>query len=118
MVAKHFDSMPQQVKDTAEQIWLAGVGALTLARTEGSKMFETLVDVGKQVEKALPSPAAAAHVATKTATEWIGSVQELVDAQVTAALKRAGIPTRSEMEKLTARIEQLTASIESLKARK
>jgi poly(hydroxyalkanoate) granule-associated protein len=118
VVTKHADSIPQQVKDTAEQIWLAGVGALTLARTEGSKMFDTLVDVGKQVEKILPSPVAAAQAAKHTATEWIGGVQGLVDAQVKAALKRAGIPTRSEIEKLTARVEQLTASIESLKARK
>lgn len=118
MVAKHADSVPQQVKETAEQIWLAGVGALTLARTEGTKMFDTLVGVGRQVEKALPSPAGAAQVASKTAAEWIGGVQGLVDAQVTAALKRAGIPTRIEIEKLTMRIEQLTASIEALKARK
>lgn len=117
MVAK-LDSMPQHVKETAEQIWLAGMGALTLARTEGSRMFETLVDLGKQVEKAMPSPAEAAQAATKTAGEWFGNVQDLVDVRVTAALQRAGIPTRSEIEQLTARIEQLTASIESLKARK
>ena len=57
VAAKHIESVPEQVKATAEQIWLAGMGALTLARTEGSKMFETLVDLGKQVEKAIPSPA-------------------------------------------------------------
>lgn len=118
MVAKRVESMPQQVKETAEQIWLAGMGALTLACTEGGKMFETLVELGKQVEKAIPSPADAAQTATTTAAAWFGTVQHVVDAQVTAALQRAGIPTRAEIEQLTRRIEQLTAAIEALKARK
>lgn len=118
MAAKHTQSVPEHVKATAEQIWLAGIGALTLARTEGSKMFETLVDLGKRVEKAIPSPADAAQTATNTATAWFANMQEAVDAQVTSALQRAGIPTRAEVEQLTKRIEQLTAAIEALKARK
>ena len=118
MAAKHVDSMPQQVKQTVEQIWLAGMGAFTLARTEGSKMFDTLVDLGKQVEKAIPSPADAAQSASNAATTWFATAQDVVDAQVTAALQRAGIPTRAEIEQLTKRIEQLTAAIEALKARK
>jgi poly(hydroxyalkanoate) granule-associated protein len=118
VAAKHVESVPQQVKETIEQIWLAGMGAYTLARTEGNKMFESLVDLGKQVEKAIPSPADAAQSATNAAATWFGTVQDVVDAQVTAALQRAGIPTRTEIEQLTKRIEQLTARSRSLKARK
>ena len=38
-----FDStLAAQVKDSAQQIWLAGMGAFSRAQAEGTKVFEAL----------------------------------------------------------------------------
>src|SRR5258706_13151682 len=46
-----FDSaLAGQVKDSAQQIWLAGLGAFARAQAEGAKVFETLVKQGETLE--------------------------------------------------------------------
>jgi polyhydroxyalkanoate synthesis regulator phasin len=39
------------VKDNAQHIWLAGLGALATAGEEGSRVFEELVEKGAKLEK-------------------------------------------------------------------
>ncbi|MCB1997486.1 MAG: phasin family protein, partial [Rhodoferax sp.] len=39
------------VKDSAQQIWLAGMGAFAKAQEEGGKVFETLVKEGMSLQK-------------------------------------------------------------------
>jgi hypothetical protein len=39
------------VKDSAQQIWLAGMGAFSKAQEEGGKVFETLVKEGMSLQK-------------------------------------------------------------------
>ena len=39
------------VKDSAQQIWLAGLGAFAKAQEEGNKVFEALVKEGKDIQK-------------------------------------------------------------------
>ena len=47
-----FDSaLAAQVKDSAQQIWLAGMGAFSRAQAEGTKVFETLVKEGASLQK-------------------------------------------------------------------
>ena len=41
----------KQVIDSAQQIWLAGLGAFAKAQVEGKKVFETLVARGAQIEE-------------------------------------------------------------------
>jgi hypothetical protein len=38
--------LPGAVKDSAQQIWLAGLAAFTKAQNEGGKVFETLAKEG------------------------------------------------------------------------
>lgn len=109
--------MPYDIADAAQKMWLAGLGVVTLAQEEGGKLFDTLVDAGKQVEKAMPSPTAALKGASDGAEQVWAKFQEMVDAQITAALHRLGVPTKDEIDRLTERIEQLTDSIEALRAR-
>ena len=108
---------PVDFVGSAQHVWHAGVGVLTLAQDEGGKLFDTLVDAGKQVEKALPSPVVALRDATATAEAYWKKVQRMIDQQIALALHRLGVPTKDEIDKLTRRIEQLTASIEALRLR-
>jgi poly(hydroxyalkanoate) granule-associated protein len=106
-----------EVVDSAQQFWTAGIGILALAQEEGGKLFETLVDAGKQIEKVMPSPSVALRDATANAESYLKKLQRMVDHQIAAALHRLGVPTKDEIDKLTRRIEKLTASIEALRIR-
>lgn len=108
---------PQDLVDAAQKMWLAGLGVITLAQEESGKLLETLVDAGKQVEKAMPSPSTAIKSATDGAESLWAKILELVDCQVAATLHRLGVPTKEEIDLLVKRIEQLTESIDALRAR-
>ena len=43
---KSDNQLVQTVRDSAQQIWLAGLGAFSKAQEEGGKVFETLVKEG------------------------------------------------------------------------
>ena len=45
------------VKESAQQIWLAGLGAFSKAQEEGGKVFETLVKEGMTIQKRTQSAA-------------------------------------------------------------
>jgi poly(hydroxyalkanoate) granule-associated protein len=114
--AAHIDA-PADLVESAQQIWLAGLGVLTLAHEESGKLFSALVDAGKQIEKVMPSPIDALRTASDNAEGFWHKVQQLIDQQISTALHRFGVPTRDEIDRLTRRIEQLTASIEALRMR-
>ena len=115
--------IPADVKDAAQRVWFAGLGALAMAQEESGNLFNMLVERGAEVEKTGLAPVATVKVKeTVKGTAGVAEdawkkIQATLDAQVTAALHRLGVPTRDEIGTLTKRIEQLTASIEALKAR-
>jgi poly(hydroxyalkanoate) granule-associated protein len=43
-------SLGQRIKESAGQIWLAGLGAYVKAEKEGSRLFDALVKDGKRIE--------------------------------------------------------------------
>ena len=116
--------IPAEMLAAAQSIWLAGLGAVAVAQQEGGKLFSTLVEKGAELEKSGYSPAAAVdavkdlagNASDEVENAW-KSVPRFVDAQVTAALHRIGVPTRDEIAALMTRIDQLTLAIEQLKAR-
>jgi len=46
----HDKKLQDDLKDSAHRIWLAGLGALAAAEQEGTKVFNRLVDRGRDVE--------------------------------------------------------------------
>jgi poly(hydroxyalkanoate) granule-associated protein len=120
MPAKKVTDIPAEVLATVQKIWQAGLGAVTLAQDEGSKVLSTLVSVGEQMEKEIKRSGLTPSAAVKTAREGAGDAwkkaQVLFDSQVTGALHRLGVPTKDEIGQLTRRIEALTASIENLRS--
>ena len=40
-----------KIRESANQIWLAGLGAFSKAQQEGTKMFETLVEEGENAAR-------------------------------------------------------------------
>ncbi len=127
-----------RVKKSANRIWLAGLGAFALAEQEGGKLFKSLVKKGEtlestgrerfeQIREGVGEVADAAkekfgsaqeRLETATgevrerATEVWSRVEREVDDRVAIALERVGVPSKSEISRLTRRIEELTALVE------
>lgn len=122
MSGSPLSSIPAHVLDAAQRIWFAGLGAMAFAQEEGNKVFKgtgdlvsTLVDKGLQIERAGMKQV---QEVTGIAEDAWERVQVVIDAQVSQALHRLGVPTRQEIADLTKRIERLTASIDALKVKR
>lgn len=113
--------LQESVVGSVRHIWLAGLGAASVAREEGSKMFDTLVQRGEEVEKKGGSPVEKMKESFKEVTDRASStwdnVSQKFDAQVAASLHRIGVPTRDEIATLTRRVDALIASVDKLRAR-
>jgi poly(hydroxyalkanoate) granule-associated protein len=114
------------VRESAQQIWLAGLGAWGKTRDEGAKVFEALVKEGRGIEARTRKLAGArvglvtgqvgkaASDAQARATATWDKLEHVFEQRVARALHRLGVPTKKEIEKLTARVEELTASVQKL----
>jgi len=108
--------MAPVIKDSARHIWLAGLGALSMAGERGNKLFATLVKKGEVVDKA--NRARISHLKTRAkglkddAGAAMGKLARPMDSGVTTALHRLGVPTRKEILSLTKRVEDLTHAVE------
>ena len=106
-----------RMKESAQAIWLAGLGALATAGEESNRIFVRMVKRGEQVDKAgrgqVKKIAARAGEMRDDATMAIGKrVRVPLDKGVTTALHRIGVPTRGEILALTKRVEALTRAVE------
>ncbi len=120
MIKERAKEMQAGLTESANKIWLAGLGALAVAEEEGGKLFTNLVKRGRQYESKVPMPAmnlGVIHDTRDKATATFEKLSKTVDAQVTATLHRLGVPTRDEIAMLSKRVETLTASVEKLKTR-
>jgi poly(hydroxyalkanoate) granule-associated protein len=102
------------LKDSAQEIWLAGLGAYARAQDEGSKVFETLVKAGQEIESRTRSVAGGVEaMASKAAGTW-GKLEQVFEDRVARSLNRLGVPSGKEMKELSGRIAELNASVQSL----
>ena len=110
----------KEVKESAHQVWLAGLGALAVAEEEGSKLFKTLVEKGEGFEergksrfkKVSETVEEQVETARDSAESAWGKLGKSFDQKVADALQRLGVPSRMEIQKLTKRVEQLTKKVD------
>lgn len=114
------------IKDSAQQIWLAGVGAFSKAQQEGTKVFEALVREGNSIQKrTMQATEDKVNEVTSSIGKFAGRFQHqangtwdkletVFEERVERALKRLGVPTNKEITALTQRVEKLTASVNKL----
>lgn len=111
------------VRDSAQQIWLAGLGAFAKAQEEGTKVFETLVKEGVSLQKktrgaaedklgevSSKMSAMAGDVTAKAGQQW-DKLESIFEDRVAKALGRLGVPTRSDVDSMSARIDALDAKL-------
>jgi poly(hydroxyalkanoate) granule-associated protein len=118
MIAKA-KQVQAEVTQSAYRIWLAGLGAVAYAQESGGHLFEDLVKRGREMEAQarLTTPDVGVTLRDATGKAFVAwqQLNKGLDEQITAALHRMGVPTRSEIATLGKRVELLTASIEKLK---
>ena len=119
-----FDSaLAGSVKDSAQQIWLAGMGAFARAQAEGTKVFETLVKEGSSLQKKTQSAAEdkisevtnrmtsmAGDVQAKAGQHW-DKLETIFEQRTAKALKKLGVPTAKDVQALMDRVDALSAKV-------
>ncbi len=117
------------IKESAQQIWLAGLGAFAKAQAEGGKVFETLVTEGLSIQRKTRSMAEeklgevtgkASKMAgelTKQANDSWDKLENVFEGRVERALSRLGVPTNKDIQGLIARVDDLNSSVKSLGAK-
>lgn len=117
------------VRDSAQQIWLAGLGAFSKAQEEGVKVFDALVKEGKGLEAKTRKMTEkgvgdvteqmnkAAHTATTKANAAWDKLEQVFEDRVARSLNSLGVPTSKDIQSLQSRVESLSAAVASLNKR-
>ena len=110
--------MSQQMKDSAQQMWQAGLGALAKAQEEGGKVYENLVKEGSPLQqttqqaqtKLAQAAEKMSHMAGQmgqAATSQIDKLEHIFEDRVAKALQNMGLPTAQDLADLEARVALL-----------
>ncbi|PHV09690.1 phasin family protein [Chitinimonas sp. BJB300] len=103
------------ILESANQIWLAGLGAFAKAQGEGIKAFDHLVEAGKQVEEKSRKSAEEKVVSvTSKATETWDKLEQVFQDRVARALNTLGVPSNKDLADLNKRIDELTKNVSEL----
>jgi poly(hydroxyalkanoate) granule-associated protein len=114
------------VMDSAQQIWLAGLGAFAKAQSEGGKLFESLVREGAEVDAKTRKfteskvnemrgnmESTVGQVRERSQETW-DKLEKVFEDRVARALGRLGIPNHDEIKTLTRRVEELSRDVRKL----
>ena len=120
---------PGSVKDSAAQIWQAGLGAFAKAQAEGSKAFESLVKEGTSMQRKTQAAAEekiseatnrmsamAGDISSKASGQW-DKLENIFEDRVAKALNKLGVPSAKDVSALIARIDELNSSVQKLSAK-
>jgi poly(hydroxyalkanoate) granule-associated protein len=122
-----FDSaLAHSVKESAQQIWLAGMGAFSKAQEEGGKVFEALVKEGVSLQRKTQAVAEekigevtsrmsnmAGDVGSKAGQQW-DKLESIFEERVAKSLNKLGVPSAKDVEALIKRIDALHAQVAAL----
>ncbi len=108
----------QAMRETAQKIWLAGLGAFERAKSDGPKMFETLVAQGRSLgakaresaDQALRSMRESSHDASG---RW-DKLEQVFEDRVSKSLNRLGVLTKSEVDDLASQVRELNENVRGL----
>lgn len=125
---KQFDltDLPDEVTGRAREVWLAGLGALSRLEEEGDKVFQTLVERGKDYEDKRSQQLQDAtenlrqqqesftHDVSERLDDATKSVEKVVSDTLSGTLGSIGVPTRDEVRGLSQRVGELSKKLDAL----
>jgi poly(hydroxyalkanoate) granule-associated protein len=117
------NALAQTIKDSAQQIWLAGMGAFAKAQAEGTQTFEKLIKDGLSLQKKTQGlaedkindvtgkmTAMAGEVTAKAGQHW-DKLESIFEQRTAKAMGRLGVPSAKDLAALNARIDKLEAAL-------
>jgi poly(hydroxyalkanoate) granule-associated protein len=104
-----------KMRDSANQIWLAGLGAFSKAQHQGGEMFETLVAEGEKFQERTKTAVdeRLAEVREKVTERW-DKVDKVFEDRVGRALHALNVPTHKDIDVLSKRVHELTVVTKKL----
>ncbi len=114
------ERLSRSLSESAQQIWLAGVGAFGRAQAEGTKLFEGLVKEGLNLEQhARKFAGGQAEVVRDVVESKVGQAREravdtwdrlekVFEQRVHKALVKLDMPGRNDLADLSRRVDGLT----------
>lgn len=121
---------------TARNVWLASLGAVSLARKQGEKLVTALVeegqsiqargdrlrdrvakDVRRQVNQATRQVKGFVDPLLRQATQVAGDIQNGLGERLTDVLGRIGVPNRQDVADLTARVSSIGSKVKARNAK-
>ena len=114
--------LSKKIKDSARQIWLAGLGAYNKAEEDAGKVFDKLVQEGEDMErktrgvfeKQIRAVEDRVEEVKGRANTTMDKLESVFDERVSKALNRLRVPNYLEFKELRDEVELLKARIEEL----
>jgi len=115
-------NVAENILGSANEIWLAGLGAFAKAQQEGVKIFNKLVDEGKGVENLIKKTTQTATkevvskvdtVKTKATKSW-DKLENIFESRVEKVIQKLDIPSTKEIGTLLDKIESLSSEVAKL----
>jgi poly(hydroxyalkanoate) granule-associated protein len=103
------------IRESAQQIWLAGLGAFAKAQQEGNNVFDALVRQGEAIQKTTRKVAEdkVTEMAAKATGTW-DKLEQVFENRVARSLNSLGVPTKDDVAQLARRVAELKAEVEKL----
>jgi len=118
--------LAHSVKEAAQQIWLAGMGAFAKAQEGRAKVFETLIKEGATLQRKTQTvaedrigevtgrmSAMAGDVTTKAGQHW-DKLESIFEQRTAKAMNKLGVPTAKDVDTLIKRVDELAAAVARL----
>jgi polyhydroxyalkanoate synthesis regulator phasin len=115
MAAKRSGTNLSQAVQSGHEIWLAGIGALSTARKEGSKLFDLLVEEGKARTRAFTT--GGVTQIRGRASGGLDKLERMFEQRLTKTLKGIGVPTAHDVTELSRRVAALDKHVTALARR-
>lgn len=114
------------VKDSAQQIFQAGLGAFAKAQVEGAKALETLVKDSASIQRKTKAAAEerlseatsrmthmANDISKQASGQW-DKLENIFEERVAKALNKLGVPSAKDVAALIERIDALNKAVQAL----
>jgi len=114
---------PKSIMESAQHIWLAGLGAFAKAQGEGGKLFQTLLREGATLEHKTRKIATGtasdvrdavesgvSQVRERTQETW-DRLEQVFESRVSRALAKLGVPGRKDLDDLLKRVDELSREV-------
>jgi len=124
------NALAQSIKESAQQIWLAGMGAFAKAQAEGTRSFDKLIQDGLSLQKKTQGlaeekisevtgkmTAMAGEVTARAGQHW-DKLESIFEQRTAKAMARLGVPSAKDLAALNDRLDKLAAEVAKLGGKK